>query len=180
MKERKLAKKSLCFISGNMNHDTSFVYQVMKNTVHFLKEEISSQVTKINYFSDGCAGKKKNCKNFLNLCLHEKDFGVKCNWTFFATSHGKSPCDGFGGTLKSLTGRASLQRPVGQQILTAIAVYKYCKEEIKGINVFYISADEINVVRQQLEERFSNLTTLPRTRGFLDFTPISEWIMAAK
>ena len=28
---------------------------------------------------------------------------------FFATSHGKSPCDGIGGTIKHLVARASLQ-----------------------------------------------------------------------
>ena len=34
------------------------------------------------------------------------DFGVKAEWHFSATSHGK----GLGGTVKQLTARASLQR----------------------------------------------------------------------
>ena len=46
----------------------------------------------MHYFSEGCAGQYINCKNFLNLCLHVNDFGVKCEWT--------SPCDGIGGTVK--------------------------------------------------------------------------------
>ena len=73
----------------------------------------------MHYFSDGCAGQYKNCKNFLNLCLHYGDFRVKCEWNIFATSHGKSPCNGIGRTVKRLVKRASPQRPISNQILTA-------------------------------------------------------------
>jgi hypothetical protein len=54
----------------------------------------------VRYFSDGAVSQYKNCKKFLNLCYHEEDFGVKAEWHFFATSHGKSPCDSIGGTIK--------------------------------------------------------------------------------
>jgi len=64
---------------------------------------------KILYFSDEAASQYKNCKNFLNLCHHKVDFGVDAEWHFFATSHGKGPCDGLGGTVKRLAARASLQ-----------------------------------------------------------------------
>jgi len=37
---------------------------------------------KVIYFSDGAASQYKNCKNFSNLCYHEKDFGVKAEWHF--------------------------------------------------------------------------------------------------
>ena len=67
-------------------------------------------VKKLEYFSDGSAGLNKNFKNLINLTLHHQDFSLDASWTFFATSHGKSPCDGIGGTVKRLTARASLQR----------------------------------------------------------------------
>ena len=35
----------------------------------------------------------------MNLCNHVNDFGFHAIWLFFATSHGKSPCDGIGGTV---------------------------------------------------------------------------------
>ena len=44
---------------------------------------------------------------------------------FFATSHGKSACDGIGGTVKRLTRKASLQRPVTNQILTLEAMFSF-------------------------------------------------------
>ena len=65
---------------------------------------------KVFYFSDGCAGQYKNCKNFMNLCHHSVDFGFEAEWHFFATSHGKGPCDGVGGLLKRMATKASLQR----------------------------------------------------------------------
>ena len=69
---------------------------------------ISSKFKKNFYFSDGCAGQYKNRYNFSNISYHEKDFGVKCEWHFFATSHGKNACDGIGGTVKHAAYRHSL------------------------------------------------------------------------
>ena len=71
---------------------------------------------KIFYFSDGAAAQYKNRKNFANLAYHEEDYGVPAEWHFFATSHGKGPCDGIGGTVKRLATKASLQRTLDCQI----------------------------------------------------------------
>jgi hypothetical protein len=152
IKEYKLTEKYLCFISDDLNHDTCFVYEVLKKTEKHVKE-IFMALSMMHYFSDGCAGQYKNYTNFINLCLHEKDFNVKCDWSFFATSHGKSPCDGLGGTLKQLTARASLQRTHSPPILTAKQVFEYCKEEIKGIHVNFISAEEMVPVRSIVGEK---------------------------
>ena len=35
-------------------------------------------------------------KKFANIHFHEKDFGIKAKWHFYATSHGKGICYGFG------------------------------------------------------------------------------------
>jgi hypothetical protein len=37
----------------------------------------------------------------MNTC-HEKDFGLSAEWHFFATSNGKGPAYGIGGTVKKL------------------------------------------------------------------------------
>ena len=72
-----------------------------KKLISLLKEKFP-EVVKCYYFSDGAAGQYKNKKNFVNLANHEKDFGVLAEWYFFATNHGKGPCDGVGGTIKRL------------------------------------------------------------------------------
>ena len=86
----------------------------------------------------------KSYKNFMNLCYHEADLGLKATWSFFATSHGKSPCDGVGGTVKRKITRASMQRPVTDQILTFDAVIEYCQSSISGIKFFVIMTEDMN------------------------------------
>ena len=62
------------------------------------------------YFSEGCAEHNKNCKDFINLCHCQQDFNMDAEWIFFATSHGKLPCDGEG-FVKRYVAKHSLQRP---------------------------------------------------------------------
>ena len=68
-----------------------FVTEVLEN----IKIDIPG-ITKCIYFSDGAGSQYKDYKN-------------KAEWHFFATSHGKRPCDVIGGTLKRLVAKASLQ-----------------------------------------------------------------------
>ena len=62
----ELKEHSLCFISDDHIHDTPFVYKVMTKSLEFIKEKICKDPAKVSYFSDGCAGQYKNCKNFIN------------------------------------------------------------------------------------------------------------------
>ena len=99
---------------------------------------------------------------------------------FFATSHGKPPCDGIGGTVKWLVTRASLQRPISNQILTAYKILEFCVEEIKGIDFLFLKNQEIGNIRVNMEERYKRADTVPGTRSFHQFIPISDSIIGAK
>ena len=107
------------------------MYKVLQATIDF-KNELNLQLQLIHYFSDAYIAKYKNCKHFLNLCHHKKDFLIESIWNFFATSHGKSACDGIGGTVTRITARASLQRSVKDQILTTKEMVAFCSSEIQG------------------------------------------------
>ena len=89
----------------------------------------------------------------LNLCRHKEDFGIDATWVFFATSHGKSPCEGIGGTVKRITARASLQRPYSDQILDVSSMLDFCKTNIPAIEFIYISKERMEDVRLELKER---------------------------
>ena len=101
-------------------------------------------------------------------------------WPFFATSHGKSPCDGLGGTIKRLTARASLQRPKDNQILSAEEMFKFCEAEIDGIVCTFIKSETVIEVRQQMQERYASANTLPGTRTYHQFIPLSHSKIGAK
>ena len=94
---------SLCFISDDKNHDTNFVCKVHAILVDYLQENLPT-VDKIFCFSE----KYTNFKNFINLCHHQQHFNMDAEWIFFATSHGKSPCDVDGGFVKRFFAKRTL------------------------------------------------------------------------
>ena len=116
----------------------------------------------------------------MNLCKHKENFGLDAIWSFFATSHGKSPCDGIGGTVKRKIARTSLQRPVSDQILTFKAVEQFCNESLKGITFLTILKQDMVQVREELEKRYALGDTVPGTRSFHHVQPISSNSLKAK
>ena len=66
------------------------------------------------------------------------NFDVECEWHFFATSHGKSACDGIGGVVKKMIAKARLQRPFEYQILTPQDMYTFCIENFGKKIIFFI------------------------------------------
>ena len=157
------------FLSNDFEHDTNFVHE---HTLTCNKIEAMPQITIIGYLSDGCAAQYKHYKNFLNLCYHKDEFGLNATWPFFATSHGKFPCDGIGRTVKRQIARANLHRPLNDQILTFDDVKKFC-ETIKGIRFLFIMKDDMIPVRTLLGERYKLGYTVPGTRNSHYFAPVS-------
>ena len=125
---------SLCFASDDNDHNTNFVYKTETVFVDYLKENLI--VDKVFYFSDGYAEQYKNRKNVINLCHHQHDFNMGAECIFFATSHGKSPCDGAGEFVKRYVAKCSLQRPLYDQILSYQSMLGLCVREIPSITFF--------------------------------------------
>ena len=147
-------------ISESNNHDVVTVNLFQTRLVAFLKEKFGT-ISKMVYFSDGCAAQHKNCKNFLNLCNHESDFGMPAEWHFFATSHGKGPCDGIGGTVKCLATRASLQRPNEDLILTPRQFYDFARQSILTVAFSFSTVEDHDTHRQLITERLKTARTVP-------------------
>ena len=89
----------------------------------------------------------------MNLCHRKNDFSIQCEWNLFATSHGKSPFDGIGGKVKMLVVKASLQCPLGNQILTAQKMFTQCKTEINGIHFIFIDSSSVDQSREAMTHR---------------------------
>ena len=144
----EIQHKSFCFLSHDMDHDTYVIF-------------LMGVVGNSKYF-------------FSNLCHHQTDFQFNAEWVLFATSHGKSPCDdGIGGTVKRTMARASLQRPLNQQILTVDAMLQFCIENIDSIIFYKIIKETMTITRRQLKERFEKGKTVPGTWSYHHYKPIS-------
>ena len=72
-----------------------------------MKQKVNN-IKIIHYYSDGAPSQYENYKGLANLCHQKLDHGIDAVWNFFATSHGKSACDGIAGTVKQLATNASL------------------------------------------------------------------------
>ena len=177
-KDNQLKHKSITFISNCLNHDAALVYAFQKKLIEYLKgEELFKNVKRISYHSDGAGNQYKNCNNFSNLCHHKEDFNIDAEWHFFATSHGKSACDGVGGTVKRLAAKASLQTTT---IRNPTELYQWAVENLKGIKFLYCSAEEYDKTQDELKDRFAKAKTLPGTRKLHSFIPLSVNSIATK
>ncbi len=165
---------SFVIISDCLTHDTVAVHLFQRQLINFLESKFNKKPKKLYYFSDGCTGQYKNYKNFINLCHHEQDFAVSAEWHFFASSHGKGPCDGLGGLIKRLAARASLQRTTGNFILNPYQLYSFVVENIPNINVAYCTSLEWEEELKVLKPRFAAARTVPGTQKLHCFCPVSQ------
>lgn len=105
------------------------------------------------------------------MTLHEEEFGVKAEWNFFATAHGKNACDGLGGTLKRLATRASLQRPYFEQITTPTQLFEWAEQNIQNMNLKYVSLTEYEEEERRLAKSYTNLKPVPSTQKIHHVSP---------
>ena len=95
------------------------------------------------HFNDGTALQYKHFKSLINLMYHKHDFNLKAGHHFFAISHGKSSCDGIGGTIKREAANARLKAAVTNQILTSEKLFLCAKENINGVTMYYVTEEDM-------------------------------------
>ena len=119
--------------------------------------------------------------NLFNLRRHKPDYNIDAKWVFFATSHGKQPCDGIEGTVKRLvSSNASVQCIHNSQILKSHDMFQYCKKNTQGIKFIFITKHELAKTQESSEDRFPKAITIPGTRSYHEFIPLSENTTAMK
>ena len=108
------------------------------------------------------------------------DFSVVGTWTFFATSHGKSPCDGIGGTLKRLTSDESLRRDPDDAIITANMMADHCRKTFPTISICVITDEDLKASFDLISPRYAVTKTYVGTRSYHYFEHISDGKIGAK
>lgn len=177
--KNELQHLSVLMISDYLTHDINSISTFQKHLIKILKLNLP-EIQKIYYFSDGAASQYKNKKNLLNTAYHKEDYGIEAEWHYFATSHGKGPCDGVGGTFKRYATKASLQRPANNHILNTQDLFSWSQTlETKIIPVLVLQ-EEIKKTEEFLNERFNGLQTVNGTRSFHSILPISKDIIRVR
>lgn len=164
-----------CFAitSEDLKHDANAINLFIQKLILKLKER-HNLIRKLIYISDGARSQYKNKYNFINLCYHYNDFKILSEWHFYATLHGKSPCDGIGGTLKRMATRASLQNVNKEFTSTAKQFYEWSLKSIENITAMFCTTVEHNLNEERLRNRFSQACPIKGTRNFHCYIPKSE------
>ncbi|KAK3911351.1 Protein piccolo [Frankliniella fusca] len=165
--EEEVKTESICFVSNDLNHDVALAKY--------------PNILEVEYISDGSGSQYKNKFSFYNLCQHEREFGLKAKHSFFATSHGKALCDAMAGTIKRLLTNRSLQRPDNDALDSAEKVYELLKSDklSEKINFVFIPKEE-SATERSVQLPKDQLVTIPGTRTFHCFVPLSETTVGCK
>ena len=97
--------------------------------------------------------------------------GITAEWNFFATSHGKNLWGGVEGTAKRLATRASLQRPLDNQILTPDQLFEFASQGISGTTSFYVDSETVKKTAAILEPGFAKAECIKGSRNHHQFIP---------
>lgn len=169
---------SFIIISDALRHDTVAVQLFISKLLEYLKSKIT--VKKAIFISDGAASQYKNKKKFVSLCGFKDKYNIDAEWHFFATSHGKGPCDGIGGTLKRMATRASLAKEHEHPITNARELYAWAKDLKTKMAYCFVSAEEYNEAEKEFDTIFKKAKPIPGTQKFHSFIPISNHQIAVK
>ena len=96
------------------------------------------------------------------------------NGIFFATSHGKGPSDGVGGTVKREATGESLRRPYDSQIISPKDLFAFAENSLNEMKFGYGIQEAYGEEERNLEERLKTAKTTAGTQKLHAFIPISE------
>lgn len=175
---------SFIIISEELRHDSVAVNLFISKMISFLRINQSKNINKIYFMSDGAASQYKNRKNFASLCKFKSKYGIEAEWHFFATSHGKGPCDAIGGTIKRMATRASLAKEREHPIKNARELYNWAnnrkEEELTKLSFSFATTEEYECMASHLNEQYNNAKIIQGTQKFHSFIPVSENKIKAK
>lgn len=100
---------SLILTSDVREHDKDTVAAFTSTILNIVESEFPG-VASVIIWTDGPASQYKNKFVFALLPHLKKLHGVNIEWNYFATSHGKGPCDALGGNAKRIARRMVMTR----------------------------------------------------------------------
>lgn len=175
----ELQHQSLLIIAESNKHNYTAVYQFQQELFAYLREQFQI-ISRIIFFSDGAGSQYKNKMNFYQLCQYKTTLGFDAEWHFFATSHGKGPCDGIGGAFKRNAAKASLQRPYTNQITNAHDLFLWATNSDSTIDFRFCSEAAYNRMERHLKNKFNKVKTVVGTRNYHSFVPKSNRTIEAR
>lgn len=174
----EIKHKTIIIIAESLTHTVQTVYLFQTKLVQYITVFGNK---KIIFFTDGAPSHYKNKKSFLYLSLFKTDFGIDAVWHFFATSHGKSPCDALGGAFKRNSKMHNMRNP-SNPITSSKALFE-CSQTLSNSKTHFIHCTkaEQDAIERRLNTRFNRkIKTVEGTQSFHSFTPTDKYIIEAR
>lgn len=160
---------SYIVVSEVLSHDKTSVWIYLKLIIEHLMIDHPA-LKKLIIFSDGCAAQFKNRYTISSVFYSTEDWGVKVDWVFFATSHGKGAVDGLGAVAKRRLWNAIKARKI--TLNNSRDCYEFLVANPKGVTYLFFSADDPNFdqTKNDLELRWQDLDLFPGLQKHHYFT----------
>ncbi|KAG5672521.1 hypothetical protein PVAND_002644 [Polypedilum vanderplanki] len=153
-------------VSNTRNHDKYSTNSMKQAILEDLMESYTN-IEEIWWFSDGAPAHFKNYYSLSNMTKLAKEYRIKMQWSFSATSHGKSQADGVGGSIKAMIDRRLKTKEI--EIKNAKDFYINAKETCPVHKILYVSQREIDALRDNLDKFWSNAKKIVDLRQFHHF-----------
>lgn len=159
--EASTKHRSYVVVSDCMEHSKSAVVAFNRAILADLRENI--QFEHIHYWTDGAASQFKSKYMMHNLLFHESDFGITADWSYFATSHGKGPVDGIGGTVKR---NVYLEVLKGGIVVNGYEDFLHAARKLnRTINILDCDSSVVENVEAELSRRYAGAPDMPGIRS---------------
>lgn len=174
----KIDHLSVVIIAESLKHDVVAVYLFQKRLLTFMQQKFNA-IEIVKFFSDGAGGQYKNKKNFYNISEYKQKYGIDVEWHCFATSHGKSPCDGIGGTLKRNARRESIRR-TENHILSSQDLYNWASSNDSTMVFIHCTEQDHEETKEELIGKYNKVKRIDGTQQLHSFIPIAEGKFSVK
>lgn len=133
----------LVIASDNTTHskDTVVAY------IDFILEELPKDIKEVSIWSDGPASQFKN--RYISAVLHslEEKHLLLITWNYFATSHGKGPVDGIGGSVKRQVWQSVKRGTLVQNAVTFVET----ASKVSNVKVVLMNTEDIETRNNSLK-----------------------------
>ena len=155
----EIQKQSFALVSDYVAHD-KYAVDICLRTVFSKMLEILPNLEMVKVFSDGAASHFKQKYTLSNVTLLSQIFGLKIEWNFFESYHGKGAVDAIGGQVKRM---AWTSVKSGNTIQDAQEFVHVVSNKTKNIVVQEVSQTDIDEVKRFLDKRFEHISAIPAT-----------------
>lgn len=160
--------------SDYMNHDKYAVHVFHEKILADLKCKHAS-LEEIDIFSDGASQHFKQKYTLSNITYGPDDHGLKINWHFFPTSHGKGAADGVGGSVKRQVWKGIKSNKF--HVSNSLNFISNARAVTDKITLYHVSQDEILEKKPFLDGRWNNVLALPQTHSIHSVQSVANLVV---